>query len=300
MSTTVATINESLVDQKVVQALRFTLPYLKMFSYQVESEGRIQNDSIYVPIATDPSSGSKTPGTFVADGGTLAGTQVQLSNFIGAGWAFTEGSMRANLLPEAWADKAAGAVYSVCKAIVDAGLGLITASNYGNTENTDKITKAVADFDQSAAALLIGAATRKIKQREKTMILNSYYSMGLMGQSLFALNFAASGENILKSGSLPTILGVPSAMYADLPANGESLGGAVFGRAAILAAVAPPTTFMAGGEGNIKERRVITDADSGISVMYTAKADAGGTLSGEVSVLYGVAKGQDAVVRLVV
>jgi hypothetical protein len=32
--------------------------------------------------------------------------------------------------------------------------------------------------------------------------------------------------------------------------------------------------------------------------MYTVKADAGGTLSGEVAMLFGVAKAQDAVVRL--
>lgn len=299
MSTTVSNINESLVDQKVVEALRYTLPYLKMFSYAVESEGRIKDDVIYVPISTDPTAGTKTAGTFVTDSGTLAGTAVQLSNFAGAGWAFTEGTMRANLLPEAWADKAAGAVYAVAKSIVDAALGLVTISNFGNTEATDKLTKAVADFGQQEVALLVGYAENKIKQREKTLLLNTSYAAGLMGTSLFALTYSAAGSNVFASGNIPNVLGVPAAKYPAFPTNGEYLGGAIFGRAAILAAVAPPTTFMAGGEGNIKERRIITDPDSGISVMYTAKADAGGTLSGEVSVLYGVAKGQDAVVRLV-
>ena len=53
------------------------------------------------------------------------------------------------------------------------------------------------------------------------------------------------------------------------------------------------------GDGDIMERRVITDPDSGISAMYTATASGGGTIAGECALLYGVAKGQDAVVRLV-
>ena len=56
---------------------------------------------------------------------------------------------------------------------------------------------------------------------------------------------------------------------------------------------------MAAGDGNIADRRIITDPDSGISVLYTLKADAGGTLTGECQIYYGLAVGQDSIVRLV-
>jgi hypothetical protein len=72
----------------------------------------------------------------------------------------------------------------------------------------------------------------------------------------------------------------------------------VVGQAAIAIGIAQPSPLMASGEGNIVERRIISEPDSGLSVMLTVKADAGGTVSGEVALLFGVAKGQDSAVRL--
>lgn len=87
--------------------------------------------------------------------------------------------------------------------------------------------------------------------------------------------------------------------YEDFPSNSENLLGAVIGSGALAVAIARPGFFLQSGEGDIIDRRVITDPDSGLSCMYTSKASAGGTLSGEVALLFGVAKAQDAVVRVV-
>jgi hypothetical protein len=299
MATTVATINESLVDQAVVKALRYILPALKFFSYQVESEERIINDVIYVPIATDPTVATKTPGTFATGTGGIAGTAVTLDTPIAAGWGFNEGEMRPSLLPQAWADKAAGGVYALAKAVVDAALALVTASNFSNVEGTDKLTKAVADWDQGELASLIGIGAKKIRQRERAILLNTDYAMGLMGNSMFALTFSASGMNLLETGKVPNLFGFPAMQYDALPTNSESLGGVVFGRAALCVAAAPMAQLMSAGDGNIRNRRIITDPESGVSVLYTEQADAGGTLAGEVSLVYGVKKGQNAAVRLV-
>ena len=140
MASTISTVNESLVDQNVVGALRYVLPMLKSFSLGIESEGKIQNDVVYVPIATDPSAQPKTAGTMVTADGTLAGTAVTLSKFYGASWDCAEGAMSPSLFPSYWADKAAGAVYSLAKQVVDAALAVITAANFGNKEGTDKLT----------------------------------------------------------------------------------------------------------------------------------------------------------------
>jgi hypothetical protein len=72
----------------------------------------------------------------------------------------------------------------------------------------------------------------------------------------------------------------------------------VIGKAAIAIAIARAGFFLNAGDGNIVDRRVISDPQSGLSAMLTTKADAGGTLSGEVAMLFGVAKAQNAVVRL--
>lgn len=299
MASSISTINTSLVDQNVVAALRYVLPMLKSFSLGIESEGKIQNDVVYVPIATDPSAQPKTAGTMVTADGTLAGTAVTLSNFYGASWDCAEGAMSPSLFPSYWADKAAGAVYSLAKQVVDAALAVITAANFGNKDGVDKLTVAPADFGQADLALLWQYAGTKIKQRVKSLGLNAAYSGALMGESNLALLFAQNGPNFVATGILPQLIGMNTWAYPDFPANAQNLGGAVFGQSAILAAVAPPAALMDAGDGDIIESRIITDADSGISVLYRTKGTAGGLVSGECSLLYGVAKGQDAVVRLV-
>lgn len=298
MATTISTINESLVDQKVVAALRYFLPMLKAFSYRVESEGKIQNDIVFVPIATDPTAQSKTNGTRVGANGTLAGQSVTLSNHYAAGWDATEGSIAPPLFGNYWSDKAAGAVYALAKQVVDASLAVITAANFGSTEGIDKLTVAAADFGANDLAKLWQYGATKIKQREISLGLNAAYAAALLGETSLAQVFATGGTNFIATGVLPTLIGMNTWAYPAFPANGENLGGAVFGRAAILVGVAPVAPLAAAGEGNIVERRIITEPDSGISVLYTMTADGAGVVNGECELLYGVAKGQDAVVRL--
>lgn len=299
MATTISTVNQSLVDSKVVAALRYFMPMLKAFSYQVESEGKIKNDVVYVPIATDPTAQSKTAGTRVTANGTVTGTSVTLSNHYAAGWDATEGSISPAMFGNYWADKAAGAVYALAKQVIDAALAVVTAANFGNDEGEDKLTVSAADFGANDLAKLWQYGATKIKQREVSLGLNASYAAALMGETSLAQVFATGGSNFIATGVLPTLIGMNTWAYPAFPANSENLGGAVFGRAAILVGCAPVAPLAAAGEGNIVERRIITDTDSGISVLYTMTADGAGTVNGECEMLYGVAKGQDAVVRLV-
>jgi hypothetical protein len=54
-----------------------------------------------------------------------------------------------------------------------------------------------------------------------------------------------------------------------------------------------------GGQGDVVDRRIITEPDSELSVQYTMKVSAGGSVAGEVAILCGVAKLQNSIVRLV-
>lgn len=298
MATTVSSVNEALVDEKVVGALRFVLPMLRAFSLGVSADEKIVNDSVYVPIATDPTVATKTAGTFATGTGTLAGTQVTLDTFEAAGWDFKEGAVSARLFESAWADKVAGGIYVLAKQVIDAALALVTATNYGDTDS-DKLIVAPGDFGPSDLGTLWTKGVKKIKQRQRTVFLNADYAGALLGESSLATIFSTAGNNYMETGIVPMLLGMPSYAYADLPANSENLGGLVVGAAAIGVGAAPPSQLISSGEGDVVERRFITEPDSGMTVQYTAKVDAGGAVAGEVAVLYGVKKLQNAIVRLV-
>lgn len=297
MATTISGINQALVDERIVESLKHMLPTLSAFSYTIEQVDRVVDDTVAVPLATDPTVGDKTAGTFKSADGTLGVATVTYNKLRAAGWDAVEYAMRASLFEQFWADKAAGAVYALAKDVVDTALALVTAANYGNT-SADKLVVAAADFGQDDAAQLWQLATTKVKRQRKTMLLNTAYAARLFGNSNLALIYASAGNNFLQSGVLPQFLDLNQMHYGDMPTNSENLGGVVVGSAAIAIGIAQPSPLMASGEGNIVERRVISEPDSGLSVMLTVKADAGGTVSGEVALLFGVAKGQDAAVRL--
>lgn len=298
MASTFTNLSTAQVDDMVVEAIRTILPMFDMMSFRVLAEPAIVNTVKRVPLSTDPTLGTKTPGTFATATGALTGVDVTLDTFNSAGWDAVEGQISSSLLPAYWADKIAGGVYVVAKSVIDAALALVTATNFGNT-SADKYAMPVADFGAADVAALRTLAAKKIKGRVKSMLLNSDYAGAILGESSILSVFGATGSNLLQSGVLPNLGGMVTAEYTDLPANGENLGGVIFGKAAIAACVAPFDQLNSAGEGNLVERRVITEPDSGLSVVYSLKVDAGGTRSGEIAALFGVAKGQNAVVRLV-
>ena len=299
MATTFATINQSLVDNAVVAALRSLKPMLSAFSYRPVTEGKIKDDIVYVPIATDPTAQSKTAGTAVTDNGTIAGTSVTLSNLYAAGWTANEGTMPSSLFPSFWQDKIAGGVAALGKQVVDAALTLVTSSAYGNTEGADKLTVAYSDFGMSDLTTLWQYAIAKIKGQKMSFGMNPAVAGAIFGESNIASAFAYNGTNYIQTGAVPQLLGMNTWMYGDFPANSQSLASAVFGQAAILACTAPIDDLI-GVAGEIIERRNITDPETGIACTYTMYASGAGKVTGEVQLLYGVAKGQDSIVRHVI
>jgi hypothetical protein len=232
--------------------------------------------------------------------GSLAGVSVTLANPRQAAWDAIEGKMNASTFQKYWEDKIAGGMYVLSKAVLDASLALVTATNFGNTEGVDKLTVAPADFGQSDLGLLWQYGATKIKQRSRALILNAAYAGQLIGNSSLMQLFAtASGQNAAETGTLPRLIGHQTAAYPDMPANSENLGGAVFGQSALCVACAPISPLMNAGQGNIIDRRVITHAESGFSALYTMTGDGGGMIKGEVALMYGAAKGQNSVVRIV-
>ncbi len=299
MASTITNVTQTLTDERIVAAIRSIVPALNAFSYGVEA-GALYGDKVRVPVSTDPTVGDKTLGTSGTATGAVATTEVELDNKKVSAWDAVEGEIAGRLFDNYWADKAAGAVRALGKNVVDAALALVTATNYGNTENTDKVTRALADVDQRTLAALWEAALLKIEDQEMSFGMGAGLASALFGESNLALIFSNVGTNFFATGNVPQLLGMSTWLYPKFPNNSEGLKGAMFGKAAIGVGLATAEILADGGEGDTVERRIVTDPESGVQVLYTSKFSGGGTLHGEMWLMYGVKKIQDAVVRLVV
>jgi len=301
MASVMSLINEALTDKMVVEAIRSLPPALDAFSYRTGNDMEfIEGNSVYVPLATDPAAQNKTAGTTPAASGTLTGVQVLLNKHKSAPWDAIEGKIGAAMFPSWWAASAAGAVRNCALAVIADALGLVLKATYGDVENTDKITQTPANFKQAELGLLIAAAARKIKGTGKSFGMNPSYWGAMLGNPSLGMQLALSGISPLQTGIIPAFAGLGKTwMLPEFPTNSENLGAAVFGKAAIAVAVGPPSQLIEAGEGNVLDSRVITEPESGISVLYRVKAEGGGTVTGEVSMIYGYAAGQNAIVRVV-
>jgi hypothetical protein len=246
---------------------------------------------------TAASTAAKTPGIASTSGGGAATTSVTLSTYRESSWQLNEGQVNSGRASILFAAMAAEATYALAKYVIDTALALVTATNYGN-DTDDKLVVAAADFGQNDVAQLLIKAEAKKLGRVRSLLLNANYAGNLFGSSL-ALMYATAGQNVFASGVLPPMLGMASYMYSALPTNSENLGGLVCDQGAIAVGMAAPEALVAAGEGNKISDTVVTDPDSQVVARYIRMADAdGGYHKGRVELIFGVAKVQDSIVRI--
>jgi len=295
MATTLTNLDQAKIELSIQAALKNALVPISAFSLGVSTEGMNKDDVIKVPVLTDPTSQSKTLGTAITVNGTVTGVSVTLDTPIQAGFEMVEGTVNP-AQAQAYAEGlATGATFSICKAIVDAAFGLVTNANYAT-----KVTVPVADFGQKDIGDLFAAAEAKKLGRQRSLILNGPYAGSLIGESSLGLILATLGDQALKTASLPPLMGMTSYLYSGLPSNSENLGGMVIDKTAIAIAISPVNNLLGSGDGDVMGQSLITDPDSGITVGYRMVGDGdGGKFKVLITAMYGVAKVQDAIVRLV-
>lgn len=299
MATTLTNLNQARIEMAMQAALKNALVPLNAFSIGVSTAGMIQNDVVRVPVLTDPTSQSKTLGSAITANGSIVAVDCTLDTPIQAGFQLNEGSVAANQLQTYAEGLAAGAIYSISKAILDACFAVITASNFGNTD-ADKLVVAPGDFGQADLGNLFTKAEVKKLGRNRSLVLNSAYAGALIGESNLGLILATLGNNALTTAVLPSLLGMTSYMYSALSANSENLVGAVIDKTSIAVAVSPIEQLVGSGEGDVLMSSLVTEPDSGITVNYKMIGNGdGGYVRGLVSAMYGVDKIQNAVIRLV-
>jgi hypothetical protein len=295
MATTYSNINSARIDDAIQAALKNALVPMNAFSIGVSTEGMIQNDVVRVPVLTDATAQSKTLGTAVTADGVITGVNVTLATPKEAKFDLIAGAVPARQLQAYLEGLFAGAVYGIAKTVLDAALALVTAANYAT-----KYQVSEGDFGQFHLAQIMKLAETKKLGRQRSLLLGAGYASELVGSSSLGLILATLGDQALKTAALPPLLGMTSYMYSGMPTNSENLGGAVIDKTAIAVAVSPIDQFVGAGEADCIMNRLVTEPDSGLTVNVKLVGDAdAGKISGIVSAMYGVAKVQDAIVRIV-
>lgn len=295
MATTLSNLSIAGIEMAIQSALKNALVPLSAFSLGISTVGMRKDDVKRVPVLTDPTAQTKTLGTAVTENGAITGKDVTLDTPKEATFKLIEGNVTASEAQAFAEGLAAGAVYSLAKDVLDAALGLVTAANYAT-----KYTVPAADFGMDDIGNLFTAAETKKLGRMRSLILNGAYAGQLLGNSNMGLILATLGDQALKTAALPPLMGMTSYMYSGMPTNSENLGGVVIDKTSIGVAVSPIEQLVAAGEADCLFNSLVSDPDSGLTVNYKMVGNAdGGYIKGIVSVMYGVAKVQDALVRIV-
>ena len=299
MATTFTGLSEAKIDDVIIGSIQASLPLLDAFSTQLDHpEGLVIGNTYKVPLIGALTVGDKTAGTLKTASGSLTGQDVTTSAFKAASFEAIEGNISSKVLAAWWEKQVVEATRSVAQTVVDAALGLVTATNYGSNTG-DVVTD--ADFDDDTVVELRTKAKNKLKNVPGAFICApSVASQLIKMQNTVLILGMAQGKNLVTDGQIPgQILGYRAFEYVDMPGNSEHLVGAVIGKTALAIVAGAPEQILSSGDGDVRYRRVVTDPESGLSVQYTEVVCGGGKVTAELGVIYGVAKAIDAVVRLV-
>jgi hypothetical protein len=301
MATTFTNLSEAQLDDIVIPAIQSMLPYLNAFSTRTAyDQGLLLGSTYKVPIIGNLTRKNKTPGSPVDSTGSLTGVDVTVSKFPADSFDANEGEIPASLMATWWPEQMREACIDVAQQVVDDALALVTASNYGSGSG-DVVTEALADFDIDTLGDIRAKARAKLQRMRGAFICGPDIASKLVTMQQIVLALAiADDRNSIADGKIPGgVLGYDAYEYTAFPDNDENLVAAVIGRGAIAIAAGAPDQLISTGEGDVAYRRVFEEPESGLRIQYTETVHGAGKRKAEVAILEGVAKGQDAVVRLV-
>lgn len=302
MSNTLTTINDSKIMSDGVAALNYGLSPLNVFSLDVSAE--IESaEYVYVPLASARTSSAWTDSYEKGDT-TIVGKSVQLDTHPYASWQVTEAE-QAKTPVNVFEMAAKECGYALAAGIQDAAIVKITASTYGNVENTSKMTVTAANFDVDKLFDLVEICegARKMNRFGKplSLVIKSDYISNLMKDPA-CRDMSASGKDTIVSGYIGRLAGVD--IYANniinanstVGSGGEYLVGFICQPEALAVAVRPVPT-----RGGYDVEEIAVDPQSGAAMTYRRWTQLStGTAYGTFTCLMGVgAVNPAALVRIV-
>jgi hypothetical protein len=290
MANTLTTVNDSKIMEMGIAALNHGLTKLSVFSLDVSAEIPA-NEYVYVPLAT-----ARAAATYGSDyqvgNTTVVGKSVQLSGHDKASWHVTEAEQAKTPTP-IFEIAARECAYALPASNQNAVFNAITASNFGNTDNTDKEIVAAAAFDADAVLTLreICEGTNKWNfdgPNKPALVLTSAYISNLLKDPAVR-DLSASGLSAGVSGKVGSWGGFD--IYTNNVISGSTPGAGsenLVGFACLpqcLAVAVRPVPM----RGTYEVEDVVVDPATGAAMTYRRWTDVQtGYMWGTYTAMYGV------------
>jgi hypothetical protein len=262
MSTINASLSDSIIAKKAIEAFVAELAPLRSFSTDFSDETAAKGASVQVAIPANITAGTTENAYETEDSPTLGVATVPLSSYAKATVGITDkqfmNSSAARL--EAFAVQQAKAVAR--KIITDAWALIINATY------SQKVTKALASFtsaDVRAMRVVLDKANVPVSDRSLILFPDQYDK--LTGDTTIAIASALhyGGTEVVRDGLIPRFLGFEMFNSNILPTNGENLVGFGVHPSAMAIAI---RTLAPQAPSEYLESRVIRDEATGIGLGY--------------------------------
>jgi hypothetical protein len=299
MATSIVGFNDVRLTQKMIGALKGKLISANAVSFQPDlganNAGLTKGDIIRVPVMGAATATTRVLGAAGASGGSGTVVPITLADPLSAQWDTIDGATKHGTF-EALAIEH---TYALAKSALDAIFAVVTATNFGDTA-ADKLTCALADFSIDQLGLAQALAIAKNIGDDKSLVLNGSYASKLVTSGALGLILATNGNDSIKTGILPPLMGMSCYMYSGLSENAESLVGLITGKSAIAAGIAPVMSQAQAGQGDLVFEQILVDPETGIGMTYRVwyKADEG-KMFGRVELMLTAVKVQNALIRIV-
>lgn len=300
MSNTLTNVDEQMVQDEVLPALKLGLAPINAFSIGVSKTPKGVGDIVKVNVASAKSAATYT-GTFATGDSSVTSTDVTLLAPKFSSWHVNphlEG------MPTAQRFLAQGreAAYAVAKSVLQAVLGNLVASNIGDVADTDKKVVTAANYDVDDQADLWQLIKTKKVAGGISAIHNIAYAAALLKDAALQ-DRSASGSSMLMTGELPPVLGANQYYTDAFPSavTSENTGVIYTGTETVAAAFAMPNSVEEGLENAAGVRIIqMTDPDTGIPLVWRTWVDSNtGVYWGTVFTMFGHSFLRNSAVRIV-
>lgn len=262
MSTINASLNDSIIAAKAIQAFVAELAPLRAFSTDFSDETASKGASVQVAIPANITAGTTENAYETEDTASLGVATVPLSSYAKATVGITDKQF-ANSSAAKLENFAVQQAKAVARKIITDAWALIINATY-----SQKVTKALASLttaDVRAMKVILDKAD--VSRSDRSLILNADAFDKIAGDTTITIANAMfyGGTEVVREGIIPRLLGMDAHMSNIVPGNAENLIGFAVHPSAMAIAI---RTLAPQAPNEYLESRVIRDEASGVGLGY--------------------------------